>query len=282
MTARRRLPSGPAATRTRRGRAGARRAARRAPRDAARRDRRGPPRHDGVRAAAPRDAALRPKTRAALPRPRRAAFVIARACARTFASCGLSAAGALPEPLQHITDSIAHTLGVPQPHHIAGAARTPARAGPKATTAAPHVAAPGAGRRRHHDAARPRHPRPKTQARRSARASRTARRPASRTCSRAPPPIAKAAARRAAEALQAAEAEPRRRRTTARNTPPGYPDHWRHLAAAAATAQLRGVRAGRHAEPRRLPADRDRGRRRRAGAVGAVDAAERTRSRTRS
>ena len=48
-------------------------------------------------------------------RPRRTAFVLG-CIAATITSCGLSAAGALPEPLQHITDSIAHTLGVPQPH----------------------------------------------------------------------------------------------------------------------------------------------------------------------
>jgi hypothetical protein len=48
-------------------------------------------------------------------RPRRTAFVFS-SIAATIASCGLSAAGALPEPLQHITDTIAHTLGVPQSH----------------------------------------------------------------------------------------------------------------------------------------------------------------------
>jgi hypothetical protein len=50
-----------------------------------------------------------------LNRPRRTAFVFGCITA-TIASCGLSAAGALPEPLQRITDTIAHTLGVPQPN----------------------------------------------------------------------------------------------------------------------------------------------------------------------
>jgi hypothetical protein len=53
--------------------------------------------------------------RRATNRPRRAAFVFGCITA-TIASCGLSAAGALPEPLQQITDKIADTLGVPQPH----------------------------------------------------------------------------------------------------------------------------------------------------------------------
>src|SRR5437667_4248715 len=48
-----------------------------------------------------------PRRRTVASRPRRTAVVLACVTA-TVASCGLSAAGALPEPLQHITDSIAH------------------------------------------------------------------------------------------------------------------------------------------------------------------------------
>ena len=74
--------------------------------------RRAAPRHDGVRSAAARHAPLRQDAAPRCRGPRRAAFVFACVSA-TLASCGLSAAGALPEPLQHITDSIARTLGVP-------------------------------------------------------------------------------------------------------------------------------------------------------------------------
>src|SRR5262249_22185900 len=66
-------------------------------------------------------------------RPRRTAFVLACVTA-TVASCGLSAAGALPEPLQHITDSIAHTLGVPEPHDATPATHSGAGAAPIITT----------------------------------------------------------------------------------------------------------------------------------------------------
>jgi len=73
-------------------------------------------------------------------RPRRTAFVLACVTA-TVASCGLSAAGALPEPLQKITDSIAHTLGVPEPHDATPATHSGAGAAPNPTK--PSVSQPG-------------------------------------------------------------------------------------------------------------------------------------------
>jgi hypothetical protein len=73
-------------------------------------------------------------------RPRRTAFVLACVTA-TVASCGLSAAGALPEPLQHITDSIAHTLGVPEPHDTTTG--SPSGAGAAASPTTPPVSHPG-------------------------------------------------------------------------------------------------------------------------------------------
>jgi hypothetical protein len=93
------------------------------------------------------------RTRSSLVRPRRTAFVVTCVCT-TVVSCGLSAAGALPQPLQKITDSIARTLGVPQPHklppapHVSGGALPvlPAPAvQPGATPATPaQHTAPGA------------------------------------------------------------------------------------------------------------------------------------------
>jgi hypothetical protein len=69
--------------------------------------------------------AERRPARRVLDRPRRTAVILGCITA-TIASCGLSAAGALPEPLQHITDSIAHTLGVPQPHDTGTSTGAPA------------------------------------------------------------------------------------------------------------------------------------------------------------
>ena len=73
-------------------------------------------------------------------RPRRTGFVLACVTA-TVASCGLSAAGALPEPLQHITDSIAHTLGVPEAHDTTSGSPSGAGAAPVPTK--PPVSQPG-------------------------------------------------------------------------------------------------------------------------------------------
>ena len=76
--------------------------------------------------------------------PRRAAFVFG-CIAATIASCGLSAAGALPEPLQHITDRIADTLGVPQPHDNGTSTGSAPLAVPETTappTDAPRSSAP--------------------------------------------------------------------------------------------------------------------------------------------
>jgi hypothetical protein len=88
---------------------------------------------------APRPVRTPRPRRAVTSRPRRTAFVLACITA-TVASCGLSAAGALPEPLQHITDSIAHTLGVPEPHDATTGA--PAGAGAAPVPTAPPVSQP--------------------------------------------------------------------------------------------------------------------------------------------
>ena len=84
-----------------------------------------------------------------MPTPRRAR---SRSCASfaTLVSCGLSAAGALPEPLQNITESIAHTFGVPHTDHLAAAhgkaARRVAFRGPYAAADRPD-SAEGGGQR---------------------------------------------------------------------------------------------------------------------------------------
>ena len=57
-------------------------------------------------------------------------------------SCGLSAAGALPAPLQHITESIARTFGVPQPDRATPSSNGKAAGAPSADKPATHVTAP--------------------------------------------------------------------------------------------------------------------------------------------
>ena len=171
------------------------------------------------------------KTRAALPRPRRAAFVFVAVCG-TLASCGLSAAGALPEPLQHITDSIARTLGVPQPHHTAGAALR--GQWPQGDHADHRRRAP---RAHNHDSPfRP--PKSKALPFVKVHAVTHTTTPPVQSVQSVQPPIAKARPTVPPKRIKPRKPSPPPSNNSS-NTPAGYPDNWRHLAAAAATAQLR-------------------------------------------
>jgi hypothetical protein len=179
------------------------------------------------------------KTRAKMPRPRRVAFVFAAVCA-TLASCGLSAAGALPAPLQHITESIARTLGVPQPDHTAPT-RHAAAAGPTPTTSRPNVV-------------RPVTPPPSTHhSSPASKAEPTKKKPAAKVAGKVKPAkqTPKPVVQQQIHTTPVAKAGPTApsRRTKPRkpghkpsndstNTPAGYPNDWRKLAAAATSAQL--------------------------------------------
>ena len=172
------------------------------------------------------------KTRAALPRPRRAAFVMLAVCG-TLASCGLSAAGALPGPLQHITESIAHTLGVPQPHHNPTPQHSGA-AGPKASTPAPTIARP-APTTVHHTATTTSGPKAKTKP--AAHVTRHTPTPSIQNVQSTSPPIAKPGPTKPTKRFKPRKpTKPPSNNSS--NTPAGYPDNWRRLATAAATAQL--------------------------------------------
>ena len=175
------------------------------------------------------------KTRAALPKPRRAAFVFLAVCA-TLASCGLSAAGALPAPLQHITESIAWTLGVPEPDHTAPTPHS-AASGAKGPAPRPNVVAPETAR----PATQPPAPVVK-HAKKAEPVVRPAKHTAPAVTQQAQSvkvPIAKARptspAKRVVPKQQKKGPKPSNDST---NTPAGYPDNWRTLAAAAATAKL--------------------------------------------
>jgi hypothetical protein len=173
------------------------------------------------------------KPRPAMSRPRRTAFVLACVSA-TVASCGLSAAGALPEPLQKITESIAHTLGVPEPHDATPATSSGAGAAPTPTT--PSIA--------HPPAAAPT-PRVTTPAKRGT--PRQAR--AAGHGTPAHPPTSTTPVEPAAPpAFPARPTDPSKRITPkptpkppsnhSDNTPKGYPSDWRDRAIAAATSGL--------------------------------------------
>ena len=173
------------------------------------------------------------KTRAALPRPRRAAFVMLAVCG-TLASCGLSAAGALPAPLQHITDSIARTLGVPQPHHTPPAPHAAASA-PKPTTPTTAAVRPAPSTTIHHATATTSPASPKVTPRHVVTRPTTP--PVVSTQSVSPPIAAKA--RPTVPPKRFKPRKPAKKPSNnSSNTPAGYPDNWRHLAAAATTAQL--------------------------------------------
>jgi hypothetical protein len=162
-----------------------------------------------------------------MPTPRRAA--IAFICVvSTLASCGLSAAGALPGPLQNITDSIAHTLGVPKSTNTKGApsghsagAPTPTKPAPdaspkisaKAPEAAPDSTAPAVTRAPTTSTTEP------------------LKLPGANT------PIAKTPAHPPAQPITPVGADPQPTKNSS-NTPPGYPTDWRYQATEAAALRL--------------------------------------------
>jgi hypothetical protein len=167
--------------------------------------------------------------RAPMPTPRRAAVAFVCVIA-TLASCGLSAAGALPEPLQNITESIAHTFGVPHTDHSQGAHKPPAgaSAAPKSTSAATTAPTP---------ATAPKAPVSKittpTTAVPTTSTSAPLELPDSKT------PIAKTPTHPPAQRITPIDAGPPPS-TNSSNTPPGYPTDWRDQATEAAAVGLQG------------------------------------------
>jgi hypothetical protein len=175
------------------------------------------------------------KPRAALPRPRRAAFAFACVSA-TIAGCGLSAAGALPKPLQRITDTIAHSLGVPEtnrvepaPHASNGALGTTAprvapathRVAPTTSTAPTPTSAP----RSHHKGTGS----PPTIAHNPHTSGQSATPP--------PPPLNKPRPVKPSKRVKPGHVvKPPSKNSE--NTPPGYPIDWRQRAIAAGAKQL--------------------------------------------
>jgi hypothetical protein len=174
------------------------------------------------------------KTRAALPRPRRAAFVFACVSA-TIAGCGLSAAGALPKPLQRITDTIAHTLGVPEPHHVdpppvsngaLGAPSTP-RVTPGTHRVAPTTPKPATSTT---------HPVP----RKPVPAHQPPRTPTSTGLKATPPPEPLITPRPVKPSKRVHPKGPVKKPSkNSDNTPPGFPTDWRARAIAAGAQQLK-------------------------------------------
>ena len=196
------------------------------------------------------------------PSPRRTAFVIACVCT-TIASCGLSAAGALPEPLQHITDSIAHTLGVPHADHVARAAGAFRR---RRHHAAASATAPAAPRRGGSEA-------PATTAPAAVTHDRASPRTTAPDVTPAPGSGPKSRARRTDRHAATHAAASRIKPESTRTPPPSNeqrrtrrPDTRPTGALAVDRGRGRGSRRARRPSalsPGRLPADRDRGRRQR-------------------
>jgi hypothetical protein len=162
--------------------------------------------------------------RAPMPTPRRAAIAFVAVIA-TIASCGLSAAGALPEPLQNITESIAHTFGVPHTDHSQGMHKPPTGASaaskpaPASTPTPPTVTRPAA-------------PSPTTTT------------VAPTTSTSAPlslpgpeTPIAKTPVHPPAHPITPIDSGPPPS-TNSSNIPPGYPTDWRDQATEAGAVRL--------------------------------------------
>ncbi|HTD50452.1 MAG TPA: hypothetical protein VK771_07630 [Acidimicrobiia bacterium] len=192
------------------------------------------------------------KTRAALPRPRRAAVVFLAVFA-TLASCGLSAAGALPAPLQHLTDSIARTLGVPQPHDPSPAPHHAAVSAPHPTPSGPAAVRP---------ASTPTAPHRRTAKSASAKVkTKVTAKPTERPSK--PVPDVKVAADPGGGVAKPGPTKPSHRRlpsppgpppsNDSKNTPAGYPDNWRTLAGAAATTQLQSCAQADTLSPKNCP-----------------------------
>jgi len=177
------------------------------------------------------------KPRATLPRPRRAAFVFACVSA-TVAGCGLSAAGALPKPLQRITDTIAHTLGVPEPHRVQptphtsnGALGSPSvpRVAPDTDRSAPTTpkAATPTTKTGNHHKRRDSHP----------SAAHTPH-PSGPAVTPPHPPLNKPRPVKPSKRVKPGHVVKPPSPNNSENTPPGYPIDWRKRAIAAAAKQL--------------------------------------------
>jgi hypothetical protein len=170
---------------------------------------------------------VQPRTRARMPYSRRALIAVVAAFA-TLVSCGLSAAGALPAPLQHITDSIAHTFGVP---HADGAA-APAKASGHTAPSIP-VEPPASG---------PAAPKPAAAPITTTTIHKATTKPAPTTSTTIalPPAESPIATTRPhvppAQVTTDNPGQPPSNYST--NVPPGFPANWREQAASAASAQL--------------------------------------------
>jgi hypothetical protein len=190
------------------------------------------------------------KPRTALPRPRRAAFVFACVSA-TIAGCGLSAAGALPKPLQRITDTIAHTLGVPEPHHVEPAPHESNGALGQPST--PRVA-PGKGR------ATPTTPKtttPKTPAtthhkRVTSHSPTRTTHPTGPKTTTPPEPLIKPRPVKPSKRVNP-KGPVKKPSKNSDNTPPGFPDNWRTRAIAAGAKQLQACAASDTLAPADCP-----------------------------
>lgn len=188
------------------------------------------------------------KPRAALPRPRRAAYVFACVSA-TIASCGLSAAGALPEPLQRLTDTIARTLGVPEPHAVEPApevsddALEPAAA-PRVTPTPQATPPPPTTKPVTPKAVPPTKPL-------KARPTTTTPRPSTGPNVTPPPHTAPRPVDPKPRVIPKGEAKPPS--NNSQNTPPGYPTDWREYAIAAAGWQMQWCAQASTLEPADCP-----------------------------
>jgi hypothetical protein len=192
--------------------------------------------------ATPRFVEKKKTRRAPVPTPRRAAVAFVCVIA-TLASCGLSAAGALPEPLQNITESIAHTFGVPHTDHSQGAAHTPS-AGAIATPRPAPAPAPKAATTSPTPAV-VHHPTVSTTA--------------PTTTTSAPPAlpgsgtqIAKTPAHPPAKSITPIDSGPPPS-TNSSNIPPGYPVDWRDRATEAAALGLQACAKSAGAEQAGCP-----------------------------
>jgi hypothetical protein len=170
------------------------------------------------------------RARQRMPHPRRA--LVAFLCAfTTLVSCGLSAAGALPAPLQHITESIAHTFGVPRPDNPPPLSNGKAAGEPAAERPAPQAAPTTTTKPAVISQADDTHKVPST---------------SKPTVTTTPPTIALpdpqtpiATSRPHVPSTRVTPDDPGRPPSkNSSNTPPGFPADWRAQAATAAAAQL--------------------------------------------
>ncbi len=144
----------------------------------------------------------------------------------------------MPAPLQHITDTIARTLGVPQPHDTGPAPHSGA-VGPQPTVTRPAVVVPGAATPTTHPVSH----------RSSSAATKAKPEVSAKPSSHISKPVTDLKVQSVPAKIAQARPTPGSHRitklkqgrppsNTSTNTPTGYPNDWRTLAAAAATTQL--------------------------------------------